>query len=184
MPLICFFGNSLADRFPTHAEQFNQNINSQGFGSANLARQSLDMFCQYMAAALMFGVQVADLRTHMVFGHFDARKSLSPASTMLYESILKVTGKSPSEKRPYIFNDNEQSLDELIFKISEDIAADGIIPQSVMIDDSGFYKLIIKADHFFRLGDFPDQGGAEYEIIVSFDQRTVIIDRAGNIVPS
>ena len=131
MPLICFFGNSLADRFPTHAEQFNQNINSQGFGSANLARQSLDMFCQYMAAALMFGVQVTDLRTHMVFGHFDARKSLSPSSTMLYESILKVTGKSPSEKRPYIYNDNEQSLDELIFKISEDIAADGIIPQSV-----------------------------------------------------
>lgn len=138
MPLICFLGNSLADRFPTHAEQFNQNINSQGFGSANLARQSLDMFCQYMAAALMFGVQAADLRTHMVFGHFDARRSLSPASIMLYESILKVTGKSPSEKRPYIFNDNEQSLDQLIFKISEDIAADGIIPQSVRDTVSAF----------------------------------------------
>ena len=63
MPLICFFGNSLADRFPTHAEQFNQNINSQGFGSANLARQSTDMFYRYMAAALIFGVQAADLRT-------------------------------------------------------------------------------------------------------------------------
>jgi phenylalanine ammonia-lyase len=131
MPLICFFGNSLADRFPTHAEQFNQNINSQGFGSANLARQSVDLFCQYMAAALIFGVQAADLRTHMVFGHYDALRSLSPASAMLYESILKVTGKSLSEKRPYIFNDNEQSMDELIFKISEDIRADGIIPQSV-----------------------------------------------------
>ncbi|KAF9199933.1 hypothetical protein BGZ49_009896 [Haplosporangium sp. Z 27] len=30
--LISFFGNSLADRFPTHADQFNQNINSQAFG--------------------------------------------------------------------------------------------------------------------------------------------------------
>jgi phenylalanine ammonia-lyase len=132
MPLICFLGNSLADRFPTHAEQFNQNINSQGFGSANLARQSLDLFCQYMAAALIFGVQAADLRTRMVFGHFDARRSLSPASNMLYESILKVTGKPATEKFPYIFNDNEQSLDQLIFNISEDIAADGVIPQSVM----------------------------------------------------
>ncbi len=140
MPLICFFGNSLADRFPTHAEQFNQNINSQGFGSANLARQSVDMFCRYIAAALIFGVQVTDLRTHMVFGHFDARRCLSPASNMLYESILKVTGKSPSEKRPYIFNDNEQPLDDLIFKIAEDIRSDGIIPQSVQDTVSAFIR--------------------------------------------
>ncbi len=131
MPLICFFGNSLADRFPTHAEQFNQNINSQGFGSANLTRHSVNMFGQYMAAALIFGVQVVDLRTYKVFGHFDSRRSLSRASNMLYESILNVTGKAPSEKRPYIFDDNEQSMDELIFKISEDISMDGIIPRSV-----------------------------------------------------
>ena len=32
MPLLTFYGNSLTDRFPTHAEQFNQNINSQGYG--------------------------------------------------------------------------------------------------------------------------------------------------------
>lgn len=42
MPLLTFYGNALTDCFPTHAEQFNQNINSQGFGSANLARQSID----------------------------------------------------------------------------------------------------------------------------------------------
>src|SRR5215510_11336195 len=47
MPLLTFFGNSLVDRFPTHAEQFNQNINSQGFGSANLARQAVETFQQY-----------------------------------------------------------------------------------------------------------------------------------------
>ena len=28
--LIAFYGQSIVDRFPTHAEQFNQNINSQG----------------------------------------------------------------------------------------------------------------------------------------------------------
>ena len=138
MPLICFLGNSLVDRFPTHAEQFNQNINSQGFGSANLARQSIDIFCRYMAAALIFGVQAADLRTHMVFGHFDARQGLSPESARIYESILKVTGKSPSEKRPFIFDDNEQPLDQLIFKISEDIQAEGVIPQSVKDTVSAF----------------------------------------------
>ncbi len=56
MPLLSFYGNSLADRFPTHAEQFNQNINSQGYTSATLARRSVDVFQNYMAIALiLFG---------------------------------------------------------------------------------------------------------------------------------
>ncbi|MBV9791243.1 MAG: aromatic amino acid lyase, partial [Chloroflexi bacterium] len=49
MPMLTFLGNSIADHFPTHAEQFNQNINSQGFNSANLARQSVDVLRQYLA---------------------------------------------------------------------------------------------------------------------------------------
>jgi phenylalanine ammonia-lyase len=52
MPLLGFLGNSIADRYPTHAEQFNQNINSQGLNSANLARQSITAFQKYMAMAL------------------------------------------------------------------------------------------------------------------------------------
>lgn len=127
MPLICFFGNSLVDRFPTHAEQFNQNINSQGFGSANLARQSLDLLRRYMAIALMFGIQAVDLRTRLTAGHYDARTSLSPASTGLYESVLGVVNSHPSETRPYIRHDHEQCLDEHIARISDDIAAEGII---------------------------------------------------------
>ena len=56
MPIIAFLGNSLVDRFPTHAEQFNQNINSQGFGSANLSRQSIQALQQYLAISLMMGI--------------------------------------------------------------------------------------------------------------------------------
>lgn len=131
MPLISFLGASLVDRFPTHAEQFNQNINSQGFGSANLTRQSIETFHQYMAVSLMFGIQAVDLRTNLVSGHFDARVNLSPATSHLYESILKVIDRSPSARRPYIWNDDEQSFDEHIMKIAADIAADGVIPHSV-----------------------------------------------------
>lgn len=54
MLLLTFYGNSLADRYPTHAEQFNQNINSQGFGSANLACQSVELYQQYLAIALLY----------------------------------------------------------------------------------------------------------------------------------
>ena len=131
MPVIAFLGNSLADRFPTHAEQFNQNINSQGMGSANLARQSIEAFHQYMAVALMFGIQAADLRTHLVAGHYDARRCLSPGTSKLYEAVLQVLGITPSGDRPYIRDDNEQILSEHISVIAADIAAAGRIPEAM-----------------------------------------------------
>ncbi|MBR8838434.1 MAG: aromatic amino acid lyase [Stigonema ocellatum SAG 48.90 = DSM 106950] len=131
MPLLTFYGNSLADRFPTHAEQFNQNINSQGYISASLARRSVDIFQQYMAIALMFGVQAVDLRTYATTGHYDARTCLSPATLPLYTAVRKVVGKPPRSDRSYIWNDNEQSLDEHIARISADIASGGLIVQAV-----------------------------------------------------
>ncbi len=131
MPLLAFYGNSIADRFPTHAEQFNQNINSQGFNSANLARRSIEIFQQYMAIALMFGVQAVDLRTYMVTGHYDARACLSPTTLQLYTALREVIGQPPTADRPYIWNDHEQPLDKHIDRIAADIAAGGQIVQAV-----------------------------------------------------
>ena len=123
MPLLTFYGNSLVDRFPTHAEQFNQNINSQGFGSTNLTRQSLELFEQYIAVSLMFGVQAVDLRTFMVVGHYDARDCLSPETVPLYEAVRQVVGRPPSLERPYIWNDREQFLDLHIARLAQDLTA-------------------------------------------------------------
>ncbi|MBF0099524.1 MAG: aromatic amino acid lyase [Desulfobacterales bacterium] len=131
MPLISFYGNSLADRFPTHAEQFNQNINSQGFGSANLARKSIDIFQQYIAICLIFGVQSVDLRSYLCCGSYDSRKTLSRATIPLYEAIRKIVGIPPSDNRPYIFNDHEQALDEHIALLTADIKTNGYIVQSL-----------------------------------------------------
>ncbi len=131
MPLLLFFGNSVVNHFPTHAEQFNQNINSQGFNSANLARRSVEIFQQYVAIALMFGVQAVDLRTFADAGHYDARQHLSPATSRLYQAVRQVVGKPPSADRPYIWNDNEQPLDAHIARITADIAAGGHIPQAI-----------------------------------------------------
>jgi phenylalanine ammonia-lyase len=131
MPLLTFYGNSLADRFPTHAEQFNQNINSQGFGSANLARRSVETFEQYMALALMFAVQAVDLRSHAVQGHFDARRLLSPATVDLYEAVRRVAGRDVSADRPFVRDDHEQFLDVYIARIAADIAAEGDIITSL-----------------------------------------------------
>jgi phenylalanine ammonia-lyase len=131
MPLLSFYGNSLADRFPTHAEQFNQNINSMGFGSANLTRQSIELFQQYLAVALIFGVQGVDLRTHQAKGHYDARCCLSPASVRLYDAVREVVGRAPSARRPYVWNDDEQALDEHIARLADDIAGGGLVAQAV-----------------------------------------------------
>lgn len=131
MPLLTFYGNSIADRFPTHAEQFNQNINSQGYVSASLARRSIEIFQQYMAIALMFGVQAVDLRTYMNAGHYDARAYLSPATLPLYMAVREVVGQMPTSDRPYIWNDRDQALDEHIACIAGDIAAGGQIVQAV-----------------------------------------------------
>jgi phenylalanine ammonia-lyase len=131
MPVLSFLGNSLVDRFPTHAEQFNQNINSQGLGSANLARQSVDTFRHYVAIALMFGVQAVDLRTKVAADHFDARRTLSPATRSLYQAVKEVVGKAPAGDRPYVRNDHEQVLSEHIQLITRDIAESGRVPASL-----------------------------------------------------
>ncbi|AFY55549.1 histidine ammonia-lyase [Rivularia sp. PCC 7116] len=131
MPLLTFYGNSIADRFPTHAEQYNQNINSQGFASANLARTSVEIFQQYIALALMFGVQSVDLRTYAIAGHYDARATLSPATQDLYMAVRNVVGRPPSKERAYIWDDNEQGLDSHISKIADDIAYGGQIVTAI-----------------------------------------------------
>jgi phenylalanine ammonia-lyase len=131
MPLLTFYGNTLADRYPTHAEQFNQNINSQGFGSAYLARQSVGLFQQYLAVALIFGVQAVALRCAEQAGHYDALELLSPATRPLYEAVYRVVGRTPSAERPLIWNDDEQALDMYIACLAADLSGEGSILQAI-----------------------------------------------------
>ncbi|UCF92585.1 MAG: aromatic amino acid lyase [Desulfobacterales bacterium] len=128
--LLWFMKAEAGQRLP-HAEQFNQNINSQGLGSANLARQSIEALHAYMAIALMVGVQAVDLRTYQVTGQYDARRCLSPATIPLYEAVRGIVAQPPSAARPFIRNDNEQSLAELIWRLSDDIAAEGCVPRTL-----------------------------------------------------
>jgi phenylalanine ammonia-lyase len=121
MPRISFLGQSIADRFPTHAEQFNQNVNSQGLASAVLTRESLDVCRQYIAVALIFAAQAADLRTFQSFGHYNGSEALSEATRPLYEAVKRVVGVEPTRQRPYIWDDADQALDEHIAALTEDI---------------------------------------------------------------
>ena len=140
MPMLTFLGNSLVDRFPTHAEQFNQNINSLGVGSATLARQSIAALQQYLALGLIFGVQAVELRTCSATGHYDARRCLSPKTLNLYEAVYRVLKRQPDPQRPLIRNDNEQPLARYIRSLAADIAACGQVPQSLHDVASGVVR--------------------------------------------
>ena len=131
MPQLQFYGNSLTTHYPTHAEGFNQNINSQGFGSANLARRSVEIFQQYMAISLLFGVQAAELRTKLIEGHYDASKAVSKGSLPLYSAVYEVIGQEFSADKALFRNDYEQCIDEYIEAITLDIRKSGKIVQAV-----------------------------------------------------
>jgi phenylalanine ammonia-lyase len=131
MPQLMFYGNSVAAHYPTHAEGFNQNINSQGYGSANLTRRALEIFQHYMAVALLFGVQASELRSKLVCGHYDGRKSLSPTTRALYEAVYDVIGQTPSPDKALIRNDYEQEIDQYLARIVADLKADGKLVEAI-----------------------------------------------------
>eukprot|EP01024_Parvocaulis_polyphysoides_P007192 TRINITY_DN12157_c0_g3_i2.p2 TRINITY_DN12157_c0_g3~~TRINITY_DN12157_c0_g3_i2.p2 ORF type:complete len:283 (+),score=42.66 TRINITY_DN12157_c0_g3_i2:144-992(+) len=134
MPLLLFYGNSIADKFPTHAEQYNQNINSQGFNSANLTRKSVDIFYQYVSIALIFGIQSVELRAEKQFGKYDPRPYLSKNTRKVYEAVREVLGGGILSERALVWNDEEQELDEYIFKIVRDLKQNGCILEAIGSD--------------------------------------------------
>jgi phenylalanine ammonia-lyase len=131
VPELLHLGAPLVDRFQTHAEQFNQNVNSLGFGAANLARRSVSLLQQYTAVALMFGVQAADLRARREEGHYDGRAGLSPATLPLYEAVYAICGVKPGEARAFVHDDRDQSLDLWIEALAADIAGEGRVAEAM-----------------------------------------------------
>lgn len=138
MPMLTFLGNPFVSHFPTHAEQFNQNINSLGMGAANLTNQAIELFESYLAVALLFGVQGVDLRARSIAGTCDPRSHLSPDSLKLYEATREVIGRAPTEDRPLIYNDDEQSFDGYIRNIVNDLRGEGRILESITLTHQSF----------------------------------------------
>ncbi len=104
MPYLLFLGAPIADKFPTHAEQYNQNINSMGHMSASLSRQSISTFRQHLSICLLVCVQALDLRTSMIHeaNSYDARPMLSEKSRKVYEAVRSIINVPIDKNRPYI----------------------------------------------------------------------------------
>jgi phenylalanine ammonia-lyase len=142
MPMLTYYGNPLVEHFPTHAEQYNQNINGLSWGAANLAWQSVQLFQQYSAIALIFGVQALDLRSFAENGHYDGRRLVGPLVASLYSAVCDALGVRPGQDAPLIFNDADQSLEGMLDALVADISSGGsavvaVEPVLNLFDDAG-----------------------------------------------
>lgn len=129
-PLLVWYGNPIVDHFPTHAEQFNQNINGLSWGAANLAWKSIELFQHYICVSLIFAVQAVDLRCQKNNGHADGRRLLSEELTALYESVYQSIEKEPGET-PFLFDDGDQALQNCLSQLFLDVNSRGPIAQSI-----------------------------------------------------
>jgi phenylalanine ammonia-lyase len=121
MPLVTYLSAPLADRFPSHAEQFNQNINSQSFGAAHLAGEQLRLGSLHLAIAMLCAVQAVELRSAQLTRSHDPRELLSPGTTGLYETLCKLLARDPAPERPYCLNDGDRDFEADIQAIAEDL---------------------------------------------------------------
>lgn len=119
MPHLGHAGLPVVDRFPTHAEQFNQNVNSQSMTAANLTREAIDSYTHFLGVALLTAVQAVELRSHVVTGTYDATGVLSPATARLYAAARTAALGPPDAARPLHWRD----LDEFIQPKLEGILA-------------------------------------------------------------
>ena len=127
MPMLTYHGNPLVEHFPTHAEQFNQNVNGLSWGAANLAWKSVELFQQYSAVALIFAVQSLDMRAKANYGHFDGRVLIGDLARPLYSAVYEVLKSSPSEEKPFLFNDSDRWLEQDIEALNQDIRDEGLV---------------------------------------------------------
>lgn len=119
---ISYLGQSVADRFPTHAEMYNQNINSQAMNAANLARDQMDLTEHFLAAALLTGVQAVEIRSRALTGSCDARSILSPATVPLYESVRAAALGAPDTDRTLVWDDMDRFIQPMVEGVLTDIA--------------------------------------------------------------
>ncbi|WP_068297293.1 histidine ammonia-lyase [Pararhodobacter sp. CCB-MM2] len=126
-PLVQFYGRSMVDLYPSHAEQFNQNINSQAMNAANLAREAVDASEHFLAAALVFAVQAVELRANTVRPGFDASDLLSTRNAALYRAARTVALGAPDAEKPLLWNDTEGFIQDKVEGILTDLREGKVI---------------------------------------------------------
>jgi phenylalanine ammonia-lyase len=134
MPLVTYFAAPIADRFPTHAEQFNQNINSQSYGAARLTREQIELARRHLAVALVAVTQAVELKAERRYGTYDARALLSPSAASIYATIKDVLGSQITPDRPTVWDDTDHPLEAFVDRVFADLAAHGRIADACKLN--------------------------------------------------
>jgi phenylalanine ammonia-lyase len=131
MPLVTYYSAPIADRFPTHAEQYNQNVNAQSMGAVALTRDQLRLAHNHLAVALLAAVQAVDLRSRLAHGSCDPRTALSPCTLTIYEAIRETLGRPCHTDRPLFFDDIDQHLETFVDLVGTGLRGSGRISRAV-----------------------------------------------------
>lgn len=131
MPMLTYLGNPLVEHFPTHAEQFNQNINGLSWGAANFAWKSVELFQHYLAASSIFAVQAMDLRAHAKLGHYDGSELLGPWLKPFYNAVYEAMQIETGKEKPLVFDDSDLWLEEKMAEIHQNISNHDTIVNAV-----------------------------------------------------
>ena len=130
-PLVHFYARSMADLYPTHAEQFNQNINSQAMNSANLTRESIELCEHFLACALVFAVQAVELRSAKNGKGYDASALLSDATRTFYRTAREIASGLPNPEEPLVWNDMDGFIEDKVANLLADISGQGRLVAAV-----------------------------------------------------
>ena len=130
-PILAYYGNPIVEHFPTHAEQFNQNINGLSWGSANLAWKSVELFRHYISVAIIFSLQALDLRAKSSLGHYDGSKLLGSFLSPFYQAACEAMDLCRCEDEPLLFNDSDIWLEEKLCALHENMRTHGSLVKAV-----------------------------------------------------
>lgn len=128
-PMLVQLAAPIALHFPTHAEQFNQNLNSQSLGAACLARRAVESYEQLVACVLLSAVQALDLRAAMR-GQL-ASEVLGEGTAPLHAAVYGAVGRVESRDRALVWNDDEQRLDRWLVALVEGMREGGSVAAAV-----------------------------------------------------
>ena len=137
VPMLTHAANPIVEHFPTHAEQFNQNVNGLSWGAANMAWKSMELYRRYLAISSLFAIQAIDLRAKSLLDHFDGRALLTDTPRAFYESICRLLAFEPGADRPYLFDDSDRWLEQDIETLAENLSSQGELVKALQpITDS------------------------------------------------
>lgn len=121
MPLIIYNCQPIAHLFPSHAEQYNQNINSQGYNSAKLTSESIDKSYMYLSVSILFAIQAIDLRAYQQKKNDHAASFIPCSLKDFYLTVCELLNASADSFDVPFLKRTTLSLDECIERLTHDL---------------------------------------------------------------